>query len=132
MANKQLMMVGGWTSIYEKAKARGFDITVAQDKADLKSADVMLIDRLITSEKSDPALVDLAAALHAVRPFDAVVSFQEQGVMTAALIGQRLSSTRCCKVSSKYKSINRMACATPPRRTATSRAARPWAPRSCW
>lgn len=90
MVNKQLMMVGGWTGIYEKAKAAGFDITVAQDKADVKPADFALIDRLITSPKNDAVLVDVAAALHGVRPFDAVVSFQEQGLMTAALIGKRL------------------------------------------
>lgn len=90
MANKRLMMVGGWTGIYEKAKAFGFELTVAQDKADLQPADLPLIDRLITSPKSDPVVVDVAAALHGAHPFDAVVSFQEQGVMTAALIGQRL------------------------------------------
>jgi biotin carboxylase len=86
----RLMMVGGFTSIYEKAKACGFHLTVAQDRNDVKDADVRLADQLITAPIDDDVIVDLAGALHQRRRFDAVVSFQEHGVLNAAVIRERL------------------------------------------
>lgn len=90
MANKRMMMIGGFTGLYEKASACGIDVTVAQDRDDVAGADIMLVDQLITAEKNDPMLIELAAVLHQKQPFDFVVSFYEDGVMNAALIGERL------------------------------------------
>lgn len=83
-------MVGGWTDIYKKAKACGFDLTVIQDRADIRPLDVEIIDQLMTAPRFAPIVVELADTLHQSNPFDAVVSFQETGVMNAALIGERL------------------------------------------
>src|SRR3977135_464779 len=89
-AGNRLMMVGGWTEIYEKAKACGFSITVAQDKHEVKPQDIAVVDQLITIKKNAPILVELIETLPNDTPFDAVISFQEHGVMNAALIGDRL------------------------------------------
>jgi biotin carboxylase len=84
-------MVGGWTDIYQKAKACGFDMTVAQSRDAVEADDVRIVDQLITAPMDDPMLVELAATLHRARPFQSVLSFQEHGVMNAALIRDRLS-----------------------------------------
>ncbi|MFC4160862.1 ATP-grasp domain-containing protein [Chitinimonas lacunae] len=90
MNNKRLFMVGGWTDLYKKIKEVGFHLTVSQNKEDITTEDVRIIDQLLTETRAAPEVVELAAAMHALRPFDAVVSFQEQGVMNAAIIGDRL------------------------------------------
>jgi biotin carboxylase len=90
MQEKRLLMIGGWTDVYKTDKDCGFNITVAQARTDIKPPDLTIVDQLITSGRTDPLLLDVSEAIHRTRPFDAVVSFQEQGVMTAALIGQKL------------------------------------------
>lgn len=87
---KRLVMIGGWTAIYEKAKACGFDLTVVQEKGDVKPRDLKICDMVIGVPPKDDGVVDLVAALHAHRPFDVVLSFQEFGVMDAAAIKERL------------------------------------------
>jgi biotin carboxylase len=85
-----MMMVGGMTNIYTKAKACGLDLTVVQEKARIGAADLDAIDQLIMLPIDDPIVVDLAALLHQAQPFQSVLSFQERGVMNAALIRERL------------------------------------------
>jgi biotin carboxylase len=87
---RRLMMIGGWTSLYEKAKACDFDLTVLQRKVDLKPDDWRVADHLISSDMDAPMVADVIAAIHAHHPFDAIVSFQELGVMNAALAQDRL------------------------------------------
>jgi len=87
----RLMMVGGFTEIYRKAKAQGLDLTVAQRLADIAPADLGTVDQLITAPMDDPGLPDVIAALHRARPFDAVLSFQEHGLLTAAAVRERLA-----------------------------------------
>lgn len=89
MANK-LVMIGGWTDVYRKAKALGFELTLVQRRQDVKPEDLALVDRLITAPLGDKIVVDLIEALHRQAPFDGVVSFQELGILNAALIAQRL------------------------------------------
>lgn len=86
----RLLMIGGWTDIYRKAKALGFDLTVVQRRQDIKPDDLALVDQLVTSTLSDKTVVTLAETLHQATPFDAVVSFQELGVLNAAIIADRL------------------------------------------
>ena len=43
----RLVMIGGWTDIYRKAKDLGFDLTVVQRKVDVKPEDLALIDQLV-------------------------------------------------------------------------------------
>ena len=88
--SQRLIMIGGWSAIYEKAKACGFHLTVVQQKEDVQPADLVLVDRLITAALGEKLVLELVTALHAQAPFDAVVSFQEFGVLTAGLIQERL------------------------------------------
>jgi biotin carboxylase len=87
---KRMLMLGGWTEIYQAAKSSGIDLTVIQSKADIKSADLPLVDQFLSYPMSDSLAVDLAEAVHRHRPFDFVHSFQEYGLMNAARIGKRL------------------------------------------
>jgi biotin carboxylase len=86
----RLVMIGGWTDIYRKAKALGFDLTVVQRRQDVKPEDLAVIDRLVTAPLGDKGVVDLVELLHRHQPFDGVVSFQELGILNAALIAQKL------------------------------------------
>lgn len=86
----RLAMIGGWTDIYRKAKDLGFDLTVVQRRQDVKPEDLALIDQLVTSPLPDKAVIGIVEALHHEKPFDAVVSFQELGILNAALIADRL------------------------------------------
>ncbi|MCA8276385.1 ATP-grasp domain-containing protein [Burkholderia sp. AU30280] len=90
MMKKRLLMVGGWSDLYRAIKALGFDLTVLQNKEDIATDDVRLIDQLVTTIRGADEVVTIARSLHAIRPFDAVVSFQEQGVLNAAKIGAEL------------------------------------------
>lgn len=87
---QRLIMIGGWTDIYDKAKACGFHLTVVQQKESIQPADLRLVDRLITAALGEKVVLELVTALHAETPFDAVVSFQEFGLLTAALLQERL------------------------------------------
>lgn len=86
----RLVMIGGWTDIYRKAKDLGFDLTVVQRKVDVKPEDLALIDQLVTSALPDKVVVSIVEALHREHAFDSVVSFQELGILNAALIADRL------------------------------------------
>lgn len=86
----RLLMIGGWTDIYRKAKALGFDLTVVQRRQDIRSEDLGLIDQLLTAALSDRGIVPVVEAMHREMAFDAVVSFQELGVLNAAVIADRL------------------------------------------
>ena len=88
--NRRLIMVGGWTDIYAKAKEIGFDLTVIQSKEELRGSDLPFIDRVITCDMEDPLVPRLASFLHAEKPFDAAVSFQELGIVNAGIIGDQL------------------------------------------
>ncbi|MEO3715075.1 ATP-grasp domain-containing protein [Roseateles flavus] len=90
MTRKRLLMIGGWTDLFEKSKACGFDLTVIQRKSDLKTRDFEVADHLATLPMNSPEVVEVACAMHREQPFDAVISFQEYGVLNAARIGDRL------------------------------------------
>lgn len=87
---QRLVMIGGWTDVYRKARALGFHLTVFQRIQDLKPEDLQHIDQLFTSPLPDKLVLSIVEAVHRERPFDAVVSFQELGILNAALIADRL------------------------------------------
>lgn len=89
---RNLAMIGGWTEIYEKAKALGFSLTLVQKKVNIKSRDFELADQIVTSDLNAAAVPELLATLHASKPFDVVVSFQELGMLNAAVAGHRLGA----------------------------------------
>jgi hypothetical protein len=88
---QRLIMIGGWAEIYKKAKEVGFYLTVVQRKEDLELDELQFIDQIIMSPVSDKIVVDLVSTIHEKYPFNAVVSFQEFGVLNAALIKERLN-----------------------------------------
>lgn len=90
-AGKRMLMIGGWTDIYRKAHACGLEVTLVQEKSKIKFEDLAYIDELITSELDDPDLLDLFEVWHQKKPYDCVVSFQEMGVLTAALLKEKLN-----------------------------------------
>ena len=49
---KRMIMLGGWTDIYRKAKKLGFNLTVIQQKSAVKWCDIELVDRYIDSAVS--------------------------------------------------------------------------------
>lgn len=87
---RRLAMIGGWTDIYTKAKRLGLDLTLLQKKAAMLPEDFLLADQVVTCDLESPAVPELLSTLHAVKPFDAVVSFQELGVINATVTGERL------------------------------------------
>ncbi|MET3139926.1 biotin carboxylase [Undibacterium sp. GrIS 1.2] len=87
---RNMLMIGGWTDIYEKTKALGFALTLVQKKGNITHRDFELADQIITSDLNNAAVPELVASLHATKPFDVVVSFQELGMLNAAVIGDRL------------------------------------------
>lgn len=87
----RMIMIGGWTDIYKKAKACGLNVTLVQEKSKIKCEDLGYIDELITSSLEDPILLDLFETLHQRKPYDCVVSFQEMGVLMAAQLKEKLN-----------------------------------------
>jgi len=87
---RRLIMIGGWTEIYEKAKACGFHLTVVQQKENITFEDFLIADQIISSPMGEKVVVDLVETIHRRTPFHAVVSFQEFGLLNAALIQDRL------------------------------------------
>lgn len=87
---RRLIMIGGWTELYEKAKDCGFHLTVIQQKEDIKPQDIKVTDQIISSPMGEKIVVDLVETIHRQNPFHAVVSFQEFGLLNAALIQDRL------------------------------------------
>jgi biotin carboxylase len=86
-----MLMVGGWTDIFKKAKTCGFELTVCQKREDLKGEDLETCDQIVTSAMDSPGLISLVRSLHDnYGAFDSVLSFQEHGVMNAALIRDEL------------------------------------------
>jgi biotin carboxylase len=86
----RMMMIGGWTEVFEKAKALGFHITLLQKKSSITARDFELVDQVITSDMDAPHVPALIRALHEIQPFDLVLSFQERGIYNAALAGEAL------------------------------------------
>lgn len=90
MVAGRLIMIGGWTHIYQLAKACNFHITLVQHKPDIQAADLALVDEVISSELADKNVVEVIETIHKKYPFHAVVSFAELGLLNAALIRERL------------------------------------------
>jgi biotin carboxylase len=86
----RMLMVGGVDNVYAKARECGISLTVIQEKGRIGKADVDAVDCLITLSINDPIIVSLAELLHRAQPFHSTLSFQEHGLMNAALVRERL------------------------------------------
>ena len=89
----RLLLVGGWTRLYRKAKSRGLQVTVVEDPSELSAQDRALVDDVIPLPIDAPGVVDAAERAHRRRPFDCVVSMRELGLDNAAAIRERLGIT---------------------------------------
>lgn len=87
---KHLLLLGGRTDIYEKAKHYNLKITLIQEKNWMVKEDYDLVDRVIHAPIDAPYLVDLTSLLHDDDPFDFVFSFLEAGLLAAAMIQDKL------------------------------------------
>ncbi|WP_445491532.1 ATP-grasp domain-containing protein [Niallia sp. 03133] len=88
---KRMIMIGGWTRLYQKAVNSGFELTVIQEKNQVKLEDLSLIDQLITMSLDDLKAIGVLKYLHKEKPFHCVVSMQEKGLLTAAYIRKALN-----------------------------------------
>ncbi|WP_241611776.1 ATP-grasp domain-containing protein [Rosenbergiella epipactidis] len=86
----RVIMLGGWTDIYEKVKKYGFELTVVQEKGDIKLKDIEIVDHIVSYPMNHPMVPEIVLAMHKGNPFDIVLSFQELGQMNAARIGELL------------------------------------------
>ena len=97
MKRPRLCMVGGWDELYDKVADVGADLVVLHDPDKVDTV------RTVAAGRGEPqaeahsvairdvdACLALAARLHGDRPFDAVVSFTEWGLESAAAIGAHL------------------------------------------
>ncbi|MCP2257838.1 Biotin carboxylase [Streptoalloteichus tenebrarius] len=94
MAEPHLLVVGGWTEIIEKAVAAGYAVSYLGPTAGGGGLDPAVLDRCASVHEVavDQVTVCLALArrIHAERPLDAVVSFTELGLESAAVIADAL------------------------------------------
>ncbi|KQU24362.1 hypothetical protein ASG61_20815 [Bacillus sp. Leaf75] len=88
---KRLLLIGGRTDIYEKAKKLDFHITLIQEKEWMEQHDYNLVDRVVHAPIDATYIVDIAYILHQNEPFEAVVSFLEAGLLNAAIIKDKLN-----------------------------------------
>ncbi|MFE9019894.1 ATP-grasp domain-containing protein [Streptomyces sp. NPDC007808] len=87
-----LLMVGGKDSGFRSIADLDVRITLIQERANLSELQERRADGLFVVEQLDPAWArTMAGSLHrGEAPFDAVLSFAEQHLLTASLIGEDL------------------------------------------
>ncbi|HEV2376045.1 MAG TPA: ATP-grasp domain-containing protein [Streptosporangiaceae bacterium] len=85
-----ILLVGGWTRLYAKAKAAGYRVTVVTAAGALTAEDRAHVDRHIDLDMSSASVPSEAESVHRQDPFDCVVSMREMGLDNAALLVDRL------------------------------------------
>ncbi len=89
--NKHILVIGGNDSSAVKAARTGVDVTLFQLRRLLTNEQMDAAARLFIFDFEDiPAALQLARAVHAIQPLDAVVSFWERALLPAAIIGEFL------------------------------------------
>ncbi|MGX1562496.1 ATP-grasp domain-containing protein [Streptomyces sp. NPDC055506] len=89
-----LLVVGGKDSGFASLARLGVRITLVQARADLTPLQTERADTLVVHDRLDSGLAEATAVFlheHGTAPFDAVLSFAESHLLTAARIGERLS-----------------------------------------
>ncbi|MEU8887911.1 ATP-grasp domain-containing protein [Streptomyces sp. NPDC048442] len=90
-----LLLIGGKDSGFASIAELDIRITLLQERAHLTARQTERADTLIVYDRLDAALAESTALFlheqHGSGPFDAVLSFAEQHLLTAARIGERLS-----------------------------------------
>ncbi|WP_330455713.1 ATP-grasp domain-containing protein [Streptomyces sp. NBC_00820] len=88
-----LLLVGGRDSGFASLAELDIRITLVQERAGLTPLQTERADTLIVHDRLGPALAESTAVFlheHGEAPFDGVLSFAEQHLLTAARIGERL------------------------------------------
>ncbi|MGW0393017.1 ATP-grasp domain-containing protein [Streptomyces sp. NPDC003042] len=94
MDRPHLLMIGGWKALIDKAVKAGYDVSFLGDTHDSEWQDGTLERDCV--QACHAAVVQISTCLvharrmHAQRPFDAVVSFTEFGLETAAVVADAL------------------------------------------
>jgi biotin carboxylase len=108
--SKHLLLLGGQTEMYEKAKKANLRVTLIQEKDWMKEGDFSLVDRVINAPIDANYIVELIGLLHKEDPFDFVLSFLEAGLLNAANIsdlygipGNSLMAVECTRYKSKMR-----------------------------
>ncbi|GHC46933.1 ATP-grasp domain-containing protein [Streptomyces cinnamoneus] len=89
-----LLLVGGKDSGFASLAELGIRITLLQERGNLTALQAERADTLIVHDRVDANRAETTAVFlheHGAVPFDAVLSFAEQHLLTAARIGERLS-----------------------------------------
>lgn len=88
---KHLLVVGGHDTSAVQASRLDIDVTLFQSRDNLTQEQMKIARRFFVFDVEDPdESLALARAVHAVHPFDAVVSFWETTLLVAAVIGEDL------------------------------------------
>lgn len=94
MNSKRLCMIGGWEELYDKALSLGAQLVLLHSPEKLEHVGKPHERPAVVTVSVDIADVDACVAvaekMHAQAPFDAVVSFTEHGLESAAAIIERL------------------------------------------
>jgi biotin carboxylase len=85
-----VLLVGGWTNLYAKAKATGYRVTVITAADTLTKEDSAYVDHHVDLDMTDASVPDVAESVHRKDPFDCVVCMREMGLDNAASIVDRL------------------------------------------
>ncbi|WP_347901160.1 ATP-grasp domain-containing protein [Pseudomonas purpurea] len=94
MPKPHLLMIGGWNDIIEKAFDNGFDVSYFGSLSPAVAFDPALLAPARHKVALNVAQIGVCLAtarqIHAEEPFDAVISFTELGMETAAVIADAL------------------------------------------
>lgn len=91
MKPKHVLLFGGSTSIYKKAKDLNILLSVVQEPDWLNVEDKLLIDKLFISKIDDKEILKNIYEYHKINPFDAVFSFLEDGLNNASIVKEELN-----------------------------------------
>lgn len=86
----QVLVVGGGPGLCDRILLSGAEFTLVDTPARYEPALVAAARRSVLTEFDDPALIPLLRAVHGERPFVAVLSLTEQGLLPAARIAAEL------------------------------------------
>lgn len=91
VTGRHVLLIGGKDSGFASIADLGVRVTLIQQRADLSLLQIQRATRLICRDSIDAQeATAVATALHAVDPFEVVVSFSEASLLLAAQLGEGL------------------------------------------
>lgn len=89
--NGRLIVIGGTTSIFDRAKNMGIGVLHIQKPELFDRAVIPFVERVIlTDYETDNTLLSTLKTMHSIIPFDACVTFTENAMLTTARVNQAL------------------------------------------